>query len=138
MEKKKKIKKIGKKIAESEEFNDLTNTSLRDIFDGKIFTKSYFLKQIWLIFLVTCLVFLYMDNRMECEWQVAVINDLNKQLIDAKYTSMVVESDLLSISRQSQIEELIKAQEIELEELQFPPYKIKLEPKKWNLRYTYV
>ena len=42
MEKKKKIKKIGKKIAESEEFNDLTNTSLRDIFDGKIFTKSYF------------------------------------------------------------------------------------------------
>ncbi len=130
MEKKKKIKKIGKKIAESEEFNDLTNTSLRDIFDGKIFTKSYFLKQIWLIFLVTCLVFLYMDNRMECERQVAVINDLNKQLIDAKYTSMVVESDLLSISRQSQIEELIKAQEIELEELQFPPYKIKLEPKK--------
>ena len=130
MEKKKKIKKIGKKIAESEEFNDLTNTSLRDIFDGKIFTKSYFLKQIWLIFLVTCLVFLYMDNRMECERQVAVINDLNKQLIDAKYTSMVVEADLLSISRQSQIEELIKAQEIELEELQFPPYKIKLEPKK--------
>ena len=130
MEKKKKIKKIGKKIAESEEFNDLTNTSLRDIFDGKIFTKCYFLKQIWLIFLVTCLVFLYMDNRMECERQVAVINDLNKQLIDAKYTSMVVESDLLSISRQSQIEELIKAQEIELEELQFPPYKIKLEPKK--------
>ena len=130
MEKKKKIKKIGKKIAESEEFNDLTNTSLRDIFDGKIFTKSYFLKQIWLIFLVTCLVFLYMDNRMECERQVAVINDLNKQLIDEKYTSMVVESDLLSISRQSQIEELIKAQEIELEELQFPPYKIKLEPKK--------
>ncbi len=130
MEKKKKIKKIGKKIAESEEFNDLTNTSLRDIFDGKIFTKSYFLKQIWLIFLVTCLVFLYMDNRMECERQVAVINDLNKQLIDAKYTSMVVESDLLSISRQSQIEELIKAQEIELEELQFPPYKIKLEPEK--------
>ncbi len=130
MEKEKKIKKIGKKIAESEEFNDLTNTSLRDIFDGKIFTKSYFLKQIWLIFLVTCLVFLYMDNRMECERQVAVINDLNKQLIDAKYTSMVVESDLLSISRQSQIEELIKAQEIELEELQFPPYKVKLEPKK--------
>ena len=130
MEKKKKIKKIGKKIAESEEFNDLTNTSLRDIFDGKIFTKSYFLKQIWLIFLVTCLVFLYMDNRMECERPVAVINDLNKQLIDAKYTSMVVESDLLSISRQSQIEELIKSQEIELEELQFPPYKIKLEPKK--------
>ena len=71
-----------------------------------------------------------MDNRMECERQVAVINDLNKQLIDAKYTSMVVESDLLSISRQSQIEELIKAQEIELEELQFPPYKIKLEPEK--------
>ena len=130
MEREKKIKKIGKRIAESEEFNDLTNTSLRDIFDGKIFTKSYFLKQIWLIFLITCLVFLYMDNRMECERQVAVINDLNKQLIDAKYTSMVVESDLLSISRQSQIEELIKAQQIELEELQFPPYKIKLEPKK--------
>ena len=119
-----KIKRIQKKIQESEEFNDLTKTSLKDIFDGNIFSKSYFLKQIKLIVLVSFFIFIYMDNRMECENQLSTINDLNETLLDVKYTSMVVESNLLSISRRKQIEALLHQQGIELKELSVPPYKL--------------
>ncbi|MBP6231302.1 MAG: hypothetical protein KA397_06605 [Paludibacteraceae bacterium] len=119
-----KIKRIQKKIQESEEFNDLTKTSLKDIFDGNIFSKSYFLKQIKLIVLVSFFIFIYMDNRMECEKQLSTINDLNETLLDVKYTSMVVESNLLSISRRKQIEALLHQQGIELKELSVPPYKL--------------
>lgn len=119
-----KIKTLKKKIKESEEFNDLTKTSVKDIFDGNVFSKSYFLKQIKLIVLVSFFIFFYMDNRMECEKQIATINDLNQQLTDVKYTSMVVEADLLSISRRTQIEALLHQHAIELKELSIQPYKL--------------
>ena len=119
-----KIKTLKKKIKESEEFNDLTKTSVKDIFDGNVFSKSYFLRQIKLIVLVSFFIFFYMDNRMECEKQIATINDLNQQLTDVKYTSMVVEADLLSISRRTQIEALLHQHAIELKELSIPPYKL--------------
>jgi hypothetical protein len=122
-----KIKTIKKKLQESEEFNDLTRTSLKDIFDGNVFSKSYFLKQIKLIVLVSFYIFFYMDNRMECEKQIATVNDLNQQLTDVKYTSMVIEANLLSISRRTQIEALLNQQSIELKELSIPPYKLKAQ-----------
>ncbi len=122
-----KLKKIKNKIVDSEEFKDLKKTSIRDIFDGSIFSKSYFLKQVKLIILVTCFVFIYMDNRMECEKQIVQINNLRKELTDIKYVSMVIESNMLQLGRRSKIEELIQKYDLQLHEPVTPPYKIELK-----------
>jgi len=117
-------KKIISKILNKDEVKDLKETSIKDVISGNIFTKSYFLKQTKLILLIIALVFIYMNNRMVCEKQLALIDKLNKELECEKYISMVTETELLSISRPKEIKKLVDKHGLQLEQPTMPPYKV--------------
>lgn len=117
-------KKIISKILNKDEVKDLKETSIKDVISGNIFTKSYFLKQTKLILLIIALVFIYMNNRMVCEKQLALIDKLNKELECEKYISMVTETELLSISRPEEIKKLVDKHGLQLERPTMPPYKV--------------
>lgn len=114
-----------KRFFQSDEFQDLKKTSIRDFFNGDVFIKSYFRKQIGLLTLILCLIFLYMDNRIHCEKQYRKIDRLNKELVESKYIAMVRAANLLSISRIDKIQKQTKEHGLDLIELEVPPYKIK-------------
>ena len=117
-------KKIISKILNKDEVKDLKETSIKDVISGNIFTKSYFLKQTKLILLIIALVFIYMNNRMVCEKQLALIDKLNKELECEKYISMVTETELLSISRPEEIKKLVDKHGLQFEQPTMPPYKV--------------
>jgi hypothetical protein len=78
--------KIIENIKGSEDFSELKSSSFRDILNGNIFTKRFFIKQIGLgndcraFYILHC-------NRYEYESELTYQNKLKKEVQDKKYES---------------------------------------------------
>jgi hypothetical protein len=79
-----------------------------------MFTKKFFRKQIPLIFIVFILLFFYVDNRFYCEKQLLNVIELEKKIKDVKFESLTISAQLMRITRESNINQMIKDRGIEL------------------------
>ncbi|MCF0254749.1 FtsL-like putative cell division protein [Bacteroides heparinolyticus] len=102
--------------------------SLTSIIGGDILATDFFRRQAGLLFLVTVLIIIYINNRYECQQQLIEIDNLKKELTDIKYDALTRSSELMERSRQSRIEEYIATKESDLQTSTNPPYLIKKEP----------
>lgn len=102
--------------------------SLTSIIGGDILATDFFRRQAGLLFLVTVLIIIYINNRYECQQQLIEIDNLKKELTDIKYDALTRSSELMERSRQSRIEEYIVTKESDLQTSTNPPYLIKKEP----------
>ncbi|WP_373726847.1 FtsL-like putative cell division protein [Bacteroides heparinolyticus] len=102
--------------------------SLTSIVGGDILATDFFRRQAGLLFLVTVLIIIYINNRYECQQQLIEIDNLKKELTDIKYDALTRSSELMERSRQSRIEEYIATKESDLQTSTNPPYLIKKEP----------
>ncbi|WP_373828323.1 FtsL-like putative cell division protein [Bacteroides heparinolyticus] len=102
--------------------------SLTSIIGGDILATDVFRRQAGLLFLVTVLIIIYINNRYECQQQLIEIDNLKKELTDIKYDALTRSSELMERSRQSRIEEYIATKESDLQTSTNPPYLIKKEP----------
>lgn len=101
--------------------------SLTSIIGGDILATDFFRRQAGLLFLVTVLIIIYINNRYECQQQLIEIDNLKKELTDIKYDALTRSSELMERSRQSRIEEYIATKESDLQTSTNPPYLIKKE-----------
>lgn len=108
------FKKILNEIKGNEDFSEIKSSSFRDFVNGNMFTKKFFRKQIPLIFIVFILLFFYVDNRFYCEKQLLNIIELEKKIKDVKYESLTISAQLMRITRQSNINQMIKDRGIDL------------------------
>ena len=115
------IKKITDAIVGSEDFSDIKSSSVRDILNGNILTKKFIQKQYGLIFMIAVLTFLYVDNRFYCETQLAKEIDLKKKILDVKYESLTNSAELMKISRQTNVLEMINSRGVTLIQTATPP-----------------
>ena len=115
------FKKITEAIVGSEDFSDIKSSSVRDILNGNILTKRFFQKQYGLLLLVAVLAFFYVDNRYYCEKQLAKEIELKKMILDAKYESLTNSAELMTISRQSNVMEMINQRGVNLIQTATPP-----------------
>jgi len=115
------IKKITDAIVGSEDFSDIKSSSVRDILNGNILTKKFIQKQYGLIFMIAVLTFLYVDNRFYCETQLAKEIDLKKKILDVKYESLTNSAELMKISRQTNVLEMINLRGVNLIQTATPP-----------------
>lgn len=115
------FKKITEAIVGSEDFSDIKSSSVRDILNGNILTKRFFQKQYGLLLLVAVLAFFYVDNRYYCEKQLAKEIELKKMILDAKYESLTNSAELMKISRQSNVMEMINQRGVNLIQTATPP-----------------
>jgi cell division protein FtsL len=99
-------------------------TSLSKILGGEFLTEEAFRKQLPLIFLIVCLILVFITNRYQCTRKLAEIEDLNRQLKNLKCESQIISTELTVHSRQSQVEELLKVRGIELQPSKSPAYEI--------------
>jgi len=81
---------------------------------GKILTEDFVVKQSKLLFLIFCLILLFISNRYYCSKKLTEMDKLNKELLDLNYEQVFLTRKLTAISRQSQIEELLREKGIEL------------------------
>jgi len=115
------IKNITDAIIGSEDFSDIKSSSLRDVINGNILTKKFIQKQYGLIAMIAVLAFFYVDNRYYCETQQAKEIQLKKKIQDLKYESLTNSAELMKISRQTTVLEMINLRGVNLIQTATPP-----------------
>jgi hypothetical protein len=115
------FKKLSDAIRGSEDFSDIKSSTLRDVLNGNILTKNFLKKQYGLIIMISVLTFFYVDNRYNCEMQLAQEIELKKKILDAKYESLTISAELMQISRQSNVLKMVRENGSDLIETQSPP-----------------
>lgn len=95
------------------------------VLSGTILTENFFLKNTHFIFVVVVIVALYISNRYSCISKMAEIQSLEKELKDAKYESLTISTELIGISRESQVQSLVNNNGLEMGVSKDPVYKIK-------------
>ena len=94
------------------------------IFGGGILTEDFIVKHTKMIVLIAFLFFIFIGNRYTCLQKLKEIDRLQKELKDVRFEALSISSELTGNTRQSQIEEQIEEQGIELEAATAPPYEL--------------
>jgi hypothetical protein len=115
------FKQIKEAIKGSEDFSDIKSSTIRDILNGEIFSKNLFRKQYGLFIMIALLAFMYVGNRYSCETQMAKEIQLKKKIQDLKYESLTISSELMKISRQSSVLNMVKENGLGLVQTSTPP-----------------
>ena len=85
-----------------------SNLSIRKILGGDILTARIIRRQIWLVILVVFFVIIYISNRYSIQKDLIEIDQLQKELQDAKYKALSSSSQITEKSRESNVLEMLK------------------------------
>jgi len=120
----KKKKKTEEFVDSQQEKKELNITSVRDLLTGTILTRTAVRKQLPFILFLVFMAIVYITNRYHAEKitrkSIALQEELNE--LRAQYTSTA--SELMFLSRQSQVLRLIEENNLGLKESRVPPKKI--------------
>lgn len=98
--------------------------SIRDLLDGNVLTRKAVLKQSRFIVLLVLIAFISIANRNHAEKTVIRLNRLQSDVKEMRAESITISSDLVRISRQSEVVRLVNLYELGLEENLEPPKKL--------------
>lgn len=124
MAKEKDIEFIDPKI-ESKEYESKKNTTLKDLIDGTILTRQAITKQLPFIIFLSIIAGMYIGNRYHAEKVIRNLNKLQIEVKDYRAQAITSASELMFISKQSEVVKMVKENQLGLEEALEPPYKIK-------------
>jgi hypothetical protein len=96
----------------------------KGLISGTIISESLILKDIRYTALVASLAIIFIANKFNAEKVERQIIVLEQEARDMRAESLSVSAELGSVSRQSEITELVKERGLGLEELREPPYRI--------------
>jgi hypothetical protein len=119
MSKEKKNIEFDQSIEEKEK-----SLSFRDLLDGNVLTRKAVLKQSRFILLLVLIAFLSIANRNHAEKTVIHLNRLQSDVKELRARSISTSSELVRISRQSEVLDLVNMNELGLEENLEPPKKL--------------
>ena len=101
-----------------------SNTFLKGLISGTVISDSLILKDIRYSALILILGIIFIANRFNAERVEREITVLEQEVRDMRAEALSVSADLGSVSRQSEITDLVKERGLGLEELREPPYRI--------------
>ncbi len=120
------MNKIPEFILSKEEVDELKNISVRDVINGRLFTRSLVAKQLPFVLFLAFFAFLYIGNHYRMEEQMRDVARLNKELKSLRYEAITTSSELMFMSKQSEVLKKIRSKYLELEELTEPPRRLKV------------
>lgn len=101
-----------------------SNTFLKGMISGTMISDSLILKDIRYSAMILLLGIMFIANRFNAERVEREISVLEQEVRDMRAEALSVSADLGSVSRQSEITDLVKERGLGLEELREPPYRI--------------
>ena len=124
---KKTIQKI-KDTAKEEDPKLSSTVNLRTILGGDFLTAEMVRSQIWLIVLVVLFTIIYVAFRYQCQQDMIAIDQMEKELLDAKYKALSSSSTLTEKCRESHVLDALKNNKDSLLHIaDQPPYIINIE-----------
>jgi len=101
-----------------------SSSILKGLISGTMISDSLILKDIRYSALIFILGIIFIANRFNAERVEREITVLEQEVRDMRAEALSVSAELGSVSRQSEITDLVKARGLGLEELREPPYRI--------------
>ena len=98
--------------------------SLRDLLDGNVLTRQTVIRQSRFILLLVLVAFLSIANRNHAEKTVIRLSRLQSDVKELRAQSITISSDLVRMSRQSEVVRLVDRYELGLKENLEPPRKL--------------
>jgi len=114
-------------MAESKEKNSSkvkAGSFLKELLSGSMVTDKIVLKNFWYFLLLTLLGAIYIGNRFHAERITRETTRLASEVKDLRAESLSTSTELMYVSKQSEVFRLVRAKGLGLEELKTPPYKI--------------
>jgi len=96
----------------------------RGLISGTVISDSIILKDVRYSALIVLLAIIFIANRFNAERVERDISALDQEVRDMRAESLSVSADLGSVSRQSEITDLVTERGLGLEALREPPYRI--------------
>lgn len=97
---------------------------IKGLISGTIISESLILKDLRYTALIALIAIIFIANKFNAEAVERKIIVLEQDVRDMRAESLSVSAELGSVSRQSEITELVKERGLGLEELREPPYRI--------------
>jgi hypothetical protein len=102
------LKQVIKEQATEDESPLSSNFTLRKILGGDILNTSAVRRQIWLCLMIAGFIIVYISNRYRCQQKLIEIDNLNKELEDARYKALSTNSQITEKSRESNVLDMLK------------------------------
>lgn len=90
-----------------EDGDDLGEISVKSILGGDFLMSRFMIKQIMFVMFCVLLMILYTGNRYDSQQDVILIDSLRGALQDVKYNVLTQSSELMNLTRQSNVEKML-------------------------------
>lgn len=114
-------------IEEKQERKDSRFGSIKDLLDGSLIANDFVAKQLTYIVFMVVLAFVYIANRYHAEKVVRANIELTQEISDLRAEAITTSSELMLISKQSEVARLVERRGLGLKESVEPPTKIIIE-----------
>jgi hypothetical protein len=101
-----------------------TGSFIRELLSGSMVSEKIILKNLGYISMITFLAAVYIGNRFHAEKVTRERTRLEREVKDLRAESLSTSADLMTISRQSEVFQMIREKGLNLEELKTPPFKL--------------
>lgn len=102
---------------------------MKELISGSMVSEKIILKNLGYVSLITLLAAIYIGNRFNAEKITRETSRLQKEVKDLRAEALSTSTDLMYVSRQSEVFRLIREKGLNLEELKTPPYKLIVNKK---------
>jgi len=114
-------------IDEKQESKSSRLGSIKDLLDGSLIANDFIVKQLPYIVFLVALAFIYIANRYHAEKVVRASIELSKEINELRAEAITTSSELMFISKQSEVAKLVQERGLGLKESVEPPRKIVIE-----------
>jgi hypothetical protein len=114
-----------KEAAGLREEQDTPKFRIRELLDGTILVRENVLKQLPFVLFLTLLGIIYIGNRFHAERMVRNISEMKTEVGNLRSEEITITSELMNISRPSEVAALVASKNMGLKESMVPPKKIR-------------
>jgi hypothetical protein len=119
---------IKRYVEDEEDEDEFGEISLKSILGGDILQSKFFVRQVIFVLFVVALMLAYTANRYNSQQEIITIDSLKLKLQEERYNVLTQSSELLNLSRQSNIEVKLKENgDSASVNPTTPPYEVKRE-----------
>lgn len=91
-----------------EDADELGEISVKSILGGDFLMSKFMIKQIMFVMFCVVLMILYTGNRYDSQQDIILIDSLRGRLQEVKYNVLTQSSELMNLTRQSNVEKMLK------------------------------
>lgn len=119
-----------------EDRDDLGEISVKSILGGDFLMSKFMIKQVAFVMFCVLLMIFYTGNRYDSQQDAILIDSLREQLQSVKYNVLTQSSELMNLTRQSNVEKMLRGtKDSVLHNAIIPPFLIKVDEQRKTVRY---